>query len=793
LADNYNYQDILAEIELKKAKAATSRPAEPARPAEKTASPFNMRGMEEQPAQQSVSPFSKQAELHNEATRTDLPTVKTSAAGYAVSDRTQVMPAINVDTDPDFEENRRKKVQQFMQDKNSFASDGIDAHISTENDKIEDLGQFFGGLKRRSKGGEPQQTAVAEKKPRNEKSKKSAGDAKGGKKPKKAKSGKSMLRPVKEQPSDAVKKSPRLTAEAEDDGEYNQPSDARDVKDDIRAIKKSLTTRVAITGICSAVLLYLSLANLYPIPLLNAICPEVDMKVFLLVNLMVTVIAALAANAVIGNGLLSFFKFKADYDAPAALCTLAVIAHGVALAMNSDMVHTGESGFYFFIASMSLFANSVGKRMMISRIEKNFAVASSKRELQGEYIVDNADFAQRLARGQGFADPSVAYSVPIGFPEKFLKLSYSEEYTENLSRYISHFFALAAVILALVCKLFFDSSGIEALTIFCVVLCMASPLTPTIVGNLPLLRAAKRLSPKGAFISGYDAVEAFEDMNCVTVKATELYPKGAVELHGIKPLAQSRIDEAILDAVSVSCRVNGLLSEALLNMIGGNKSILLPVDEVSYENAAGISAMVNGKHVLIGRRSLMEKYEVPMPPADYEKKFTKGGKKVLFVANSGAVTAMLIVSYRPGKKAAAWVNALGRKEMGLIVYTNNPNITAKKISADFHYPDEFIRVMSADLHDEYAALTAYRERDNAYIVSPVGSEARLHALAVVHSIKQSIVIGTVLQMAGLILGYALTAFLAFSGAIETLGFGQLAVYQLFWAVAAIVFSNLKKI
>ena len=788
MADNYNYQDILAELELKKAKNTAARPVEPAKSSERTASPFNMRGMEE-PA---VSPFAKQAETKSEATRTDLPTVRASASGYAVSDRTQVIPAVGIETDPDFEESRRKKVQQFIQDKNSFEFEEV-SELPMQTNDIGDLDQYFDGMKRKRSDPKMPAADLAEKKPKNKKRKPVDDAAKNNKRAKKEKGGKGWLRPAKDKGSEAVKKAPLLTAEAEDDGEYNQPSDARDVKDDIRAIKKSLTARVVITGICSAILLYLSLANLYPIPLLNVICPEVDMKVYLLVNLIVTVISALAANAVIGNGLLSFFKFKADYDAPAALCTLAVIAHGVALAMNSDTVHTGESGFYFFIASMSLFANSIGKRMMISRIERNFAAASSKRDLQGEYIVDNTDFAQRLARGQGFAEPSVAYSVPIGFPEKFLKLSYSEEYTENLSRYISHFFALAAVILAVVCKLFFESGSIEALTIFCVVLCMASPLTPTVIGNLPLLRAAKRLSPKGAFISGYDAVEAFEDMNCVTVKATELYPKGAVELHGIKPLTQSRIDEAILDAVSVSCRINGLLSEALLNMIGGNKSILLPVDEVSYISAAGVSAMVNGKHVLIGRRSLMEKYEIPMPPADYEKKFAKGGKKVLFVANSGAVTAMLIVSYRPGKKAAAWVHSLGRKEMGLIVFTNNPNITAKKIAADFHYPDEFIRVMSADLHDEYAALTAPRERDSAYIVSPMGSEARLHALALVHSVKQSIVIGTVLQMAGLILGYALTAFLAFSGAIATLGFGQMAIYQLFWAVATVVFSNLKKI
>jgi len=74
-----------------------------------------------------------------------------------------------------------------------------------------------------------------------------------------------------------------------------------------------------------------------------------------------------------------------------------------------------------------------------------------------------------------------------------------------------------------------------------------------------------------------------------------------------------------------------------------------------------------------------------------------------------------------------------------------------------------------------------------------GAAVRLRALAAIHSIKQAMVVGTVLQMAGLVLGYALVAFLAFTGAMSAIGCGQLAIYQLFWAVAIMLIPNLKKI
>lgn len=811
MASNYNVDDILAEVQRKKetVKKATlysapshERPEAVAKTRQSSGAPFQLKGMTDEfeapkalknDAQRdaAASPFAKTGEQAKNSfaqsavvTRTDLP-INHGEATNALDEKTRVIPAVRSNEDDGLKRRRQEQIQKFMQ--NSFSAienEQIDTsekdYINEDedfsgSDKLEGISQFFGGL--HSKGNYSSLTHAEDDV--------SAPVSKPFKK-----KGKKKERSEDISPRTKEKK---VIIEEDDEGEYQKPSDARDVRYDILSIKRSLSTRLLVTGGCVFFLLYLALCNLYPLPLLNAICPEVDMRVFMMVNLVVFVCAALAANAVIGSGLVSLFTLKADHDTPAALCTLAVIAHGVAIIMNPEHMQTGQSNFYFFIAALTLFSNTIGKRMMITRIERNFAVASVDSQRIGEYMLVNDQLANKLAEGQGFSDPAIAYPVKVDFPEKFLKLSYSDDYSENFSRYISPIFLLFAVGLSLVCWLAFDQTPLDALTIFCVVLCMASPLTPTIIGNLPLMRAAKRLTGEGAFISGYDAVETFEEMNCVAIDSSELYPSGSVEMHGIKAFAQSRIDEAILDAASLMCKVDGLLKNIFLEMIGNKSNILKPVSNVVYEDNKGLIAQVDGKTVLIGNRELMSEHGIEMPSHDYEKKYVKGDREILYLANSGEVTAMFVLSYRTNAAVAKWVSVLAKKELSLIVHSTDPNITARKIAVDYNYPEEFIQVIPSELRAKYIELTAPRERAKAYIMSISGSAVRLRVLAAIHTLKQSIVTGTVLQMAGLVLGYALVAFLAFTGSMDSMGFGQLAIYQLFWAIAILFIPNIKKI
>lgn len=828
MATSYNVDDILEEVRRKKegSKSASRPPSSASGSGKKPGSAFNLSGMTDEFERQEIykapvrqsgrssergqTPKAERREIDDSvfrpaavresfATRTDIP-VTTAKNRSSESEKTQVIPAVR-SADMDLEQRRQQKVRQFME--SSFSTAQREELPEEEDGISSDIAKYFGGMKRAQNAKNPRRAAQAlasdntsaqgrsaakSAAPASRAGRTAAGDVQRGAKTfdntERGAGQQTALRQVQQK-----RQQPR---EEDTEGEYKRFSDAKEVRRDILAIKRSLSVRLIFTGVCAVMLLYLSLCNLYPLPLLNPICPEVNMKVFLMVNLVILVCSALCANAVIGSGLISLFTFKADGDTPTAICVLAVIAHSVALIMNSSQVYTGESGFYFFIAALALFFNTVGKRMMIIRIEKNFACAAAQGDRVGEYILDNDPLANTMAQGQGFAEASVCYPVKVAFPEKFVKLSYEDSTSESLGRYTSPIFLMFSLGLALVCKLAFGQSFLEAVTIFCVVLCIASPLTSTISNNMPLMRACKKLTGAGGFISGAAAVEMIDDANCVALNANELYPEGSVELHGMKALDEARIDEAIADAASLMNSVDGLLKDAFMGMISGNSGLLKPVSDVNFVTGAGISATVGESQVLIGNRKLLSANGVDIPSLDFEKKYEKGGKKVLYVANSGVATAMLLVSYRPNAKIAEALSRFAKRELSLLVYSTDPNITERKIAADYRYPEEFIRVLPAELHDGFMKLTAPRSRGKAYMMSMASRSIRLQVLSTAIAVKQAITTGTVLQMAGVILGYAMAAFLAFTGSIASMGFGQLAIYQIFWCVACTVIANIKK-
>ena len=815
MANSYNGDDILEEVRKKKKKQAPAPEAlsrQPvsaagrsgAAPREKRApqkaggrqplrdeahttrsgAAFQLSGMTEELERIAPEPRREPVRRAPEAdeiefTRLDIPTGRGPLEDDA-DGSTRVMHAVRSESDQKLEERRRAKVQEFM--KSSFAAiedDADDEEDSGDQDEVPPLEQFFGGISGMRKR---QRTALLEEEeeaaPR-EKRRGRAGRAKAGEAEPKRREW--ALRLPKQEEED----------EPDDENEFKTQKDAPFVADDIAAVGRAIRIRSVLTGVCFALSLYLSLCNLYGLPLLIPIQPERNMTAYLGVNLAVLLIATLASSSVIASGLISLFQMRADSDTPAALAALATVTQGVALMVVPDSFHLKEGGIYFCAAVAALWFNSLGKGMMIRRIERNFAIASADAKRVGMFLAADCRLADELTEGQELSDPVVAYSAPCGFPEKFLRLSYTDDSGQGILRILSPLFLAFAALLSVFSGVLFHNPLLVNLTVFNAVMCIACPLTATMVQNLPLLRASKKLSADGAFLSGLEAAEEFDAANAVVVDAADLYP--SVLLHGIKSFAQSRIDETILDAASVMCGVDGLLKDRFLEMIGGKTSILKPVDSITYEDAMGLSAWVDGKRVLIGNRDLMQHHGVSMPSKDYEKRFVKEDREILYLANSGEVTAMFVLSYQINEDAAEWLGLHAKRGLSLIVYSTDPNITAPKVAADYGYPEEFVKVVPAKCHKDFQELSAPKERGKAWLQSLGPAASRLRALAAAQSVKQSITTGTVLQAAGLILGYVLIAFLCFTDSLSALGFLQLLLYQGFWAAAVLVAPNLTKL
>ena len=574
------------------------------------------------------------------------------------------------------------------------------------------------------------------------------------------------------------------------DFEFESASDVPMILEELAKRKKGCKIKLLATGIIFLLLLYLSLCNLYPLPLVSFLCPENNMMLFMFTNLFVFLLGAMVKSSDIGSGLLAFFTFRSDNDSPMALAFLAVALQGLYGALKSDYIYTGEAHLYFAVAGLILFMNSFGKLLTVKRVEKNFAVITQSKELRGEYMVEDSDLAASLSEGQGFDEANVAYSKRVKFPSDFISLSFSDNYFEHNGRILAPLFVLFGLIISLITLLLPDAGMNEAVTVFTVVMCMASPLTATIVAAMPLFKASNALSPDGIFVSGYNAVDKFEDTNGILLDARELYKQEDIILHGIKVFGDMRIDKSLVEAASLMYASNGLLKDVFLDTLEGDISMLKKVTDLrGYEG--GLSGICRDTEVLMGSREFMERFNIDLPSREYERKFQRGDSRCIFLASNGSLSAMIVVSYKPCEEARDYLAKLEKYAPAVIVKSEDPNIDAKKIAEDFDYPEEYINMVREKNYAGVDEISRGTERARAYAMTGKSS-GRLRLINALVALKKNITAATVFQMTGLIIGYAVVALMAFTGNFSMLGFLQIIIYQVFWAIVITIQGSLGK-
>lgn len=231
-------------------------------------------------------------------------------------------------------------------------------------------------------------------------------------------------------------------------------------------------------------------------------------------------------------------------------------------------------------------------------------------------------------------------------------------------------------------------------------------------------------------------------------------------------------------------------------MIGGNEKILKKADSIVYEDSMGISAWVDGKRVLIGNRELMMNHNIEIPSKDYEKKFVKDGREVLYLANSGELTAIFVLSYACCPDIVDELGVLVDRDIGISVYTTDSNITPQKISELFDFPEDMVEIVPYKLHGQCDRLMAHKDRARAEIVYNGSLASKVRTLSGIITAKTSILLGVILQGVGMTLGYFAVCLLAFTNSngngFGTLSFTLLIAYQLFWGLITMLLPNLRR-
>ncbi len=406
----------------------------------------------------------------------------------------------------------------------------------------------------------------------------------------------------------------------------------------------------------------------------------------------------------VARGLSGLFTLQANNDTAPAV--------GVAVSLCGLILHfiNIEAPLPVFapLAGLLMVFNAAGQFVKVARIRENFSFVSYPGEKYSAALIEDEKAALEIGRRVTVEDTAdVAYFRRSAFLSSYLNNAYEENGGDRGARFgVPITLGLSLVLsLSLLAVGRLDGGFWQWLSAFVFMLCLSS-FSMLLSMQLPMKKACRRMLRKGGFLVGWQAVDTFGRPDALVVDVADLYPDESMLLHGIKTFSGMHIDAAILDAASLSIRAGGPLSMIFRRIIQNKEELLHEVDSLVYEQGMGLSGWVDGRRVLVGNRRLLQNHGVDVPSSDYEARYAKNGRRLVYLSTAGELSAMFVVSYLPDESIGDALHELCRAKVTLLVRSNDPNITAADLCRDFDLDEYYVDVLPAAAGRLYDQLIA---------------------------------------------------------------------------------------
>ncbi len=515
--------------------------------------------------------------------------------------------------------------------------------------------------------------------------------------------------------------------------------------------------------------------------------------VFSVVNILLLFASCWICRVTLINGLTPLKKFKGNSDTGVAVAASAGLLQSLVALFTPGSFFGGNQYLYTVIVILALLLNCAGKLFMVLRVKDNFMFVSSKATASyAAKIYTNEEIAQQLVSGTAYGKPIIAYQHETDFPSDFLRLSYSPDPSEDMASKLAPVTILCSLFVAVLYGIF-SGDVLGCFSALAVMACVSAPVCDLLAVNLPLRRLCKDTLLKNAMISGYPAVRQFCDTKAVICKAKDLYPEDSITLNGVKAFSDYRVEEGMLAAAAVLKEANNPMACVFNRMIEESNGKLPKVESVMYEEHLGLVGWISGERILIGNRSMLDKYAITPPSEEFEEKQKKEGRLVTYLVRSNELLAMFVTTYDTTLRIAEQLQRAEANGVSLLVHTTDCNVTGEKIAADFGIYYRSIKVLPTGLGNVCQEITSAKEDSSRAYLSTRGSFLSLiRAISGCIRLKSNISLSVVIQLIGIILGVLIMSSLVLFAGVGALKNLEILLFVVFWAAAALIAPSIQK-
>ena len=567
--------------------------------------------------------------------------------------------------------------------------------------------------------------------------------------------------------------------------DYRKSSERTQTLESLFKLKTKSNLRVSFTVVFGALLLLITvLKNTAYLPsFLNDDFNCYLTAIIIYAAVMITNIGTLLRGLNLKKGINFYFPVT-------VAAVIAAVNTGVLLA-NPDLIYDGGTLFPS-AAVFAVFIAELGRRQTVERVISNFEFLTGRGDKSTvEDIVNEVD-ARIISKNMLEGEPYLKYSVKTDFPTSFLEISFAYEPADKTAKVLSPVFICFNLAMFVIIGLI-KKNWNEAFNMLTAGLIISCPAITLLASNCALSQVSKSLAKSGAMVCGFEGAHYVHNSNALVMEAADLFGSRSCNLHGIKTFNGAKIDDAILQTAAVVMQIKSPLANVFDDVIVGKQSILPQVDGVIYEDKMGTSAWIYQKKILVGNRDLLIHHGVTVPKEDYEKKYTRKGRKALYLAVAGKVMAMFIVSYEADPTLKKLLKKLERSGITVILRSCDPYINEESLKNIFDVPEGFIRIMTASngrSFEKYSGAVA--EKSPAYAVHNGSAQAFIASVLGADNLVGTEKTISALSAFGSAIGFGVAALLGFMGGMSQLTAVNVIIFQAVWSIFVLLVTKIRK-
>ena len=573
--------------------------------------------------------------------------------------------------------------------------------------------------------------------------------------------------------------------------DYTGEEDEKSILYELNHNIRKLFMRSLLSGIIAAVVVVLTIVTrIFP----NAICSAVPFApAAYAILLFILMAASLVLNRVaMLSGLSPLVHIKGNSDTAVAVAGAAGMVQIIVSFFCLGDLNGFHVNYYTVIPMLAFFANNVGKLYMVLRVKDNFKFVSSKGQKYASKIYNNESVAMQMMSGTAADRPIIAYQHKTEFPSNFLKISYAPDPSEDLASKLAPITTIASIIIAVmygVVKLSFA----DALNAFALITAVSVPVATLLSVNAPVRKLCKTLLSYGSMLSGYPSVKQFCDSTAIMIDANELFPAESISLEGIKTFEDYGIDESLLCGIAILKEAQNPIANAFDSVVAETEETLPEVESVLYEDEIGLVGWIKSERILVGSRTLMEKYSVEVPNMEYEEKYTSQGRQVTYLSRAGRLVAMFVTRYTPDAQLKAEMQRAETNGISFLIRTTDYNVTNDLVAKLYDLFYRSIKVLPTGLGNVLReAEDTVEETSRSYLITNGKAASRARAVTGCVKIKHNISLSIIIQLIAVIFGLLVASTLSLYAGVQVMGSLEVLIYALFWGAAAVFAPAVQK-